>query len=191
MVKDHSDSERGNLPPPHDRITHNMAFVYTSREALAGMRNSSMGPPWRIDPTTHRTMSERSYHRATSRSYLINVEAKPQNKENFKFCRNNVSNLCHLCSYMYKCRNRNVNTLEALVQVLNSCPTILPIFEFKHKVNTTTDITIPDRVCLLCWSSRSIALATHASPSTRTASRNNTTAVSLTRAMIPYNKHKR
>ena len=27
-----------------------------------------MGPPWRIDPTTHRTMNERSYHGATSRS---------------------------------------------------------------------------------------------------------------------------
>ena len=26
-------------------------------------------PPWRIDPTTHRTMSERSYHGAKSRSY--------------------------------------------------------------------------------------------------------------------------
>ena len=33
---------------------------YTSRGALAGTRISLMGPPWRIDPTTHRTMSERS-----------------------------------------------------------------------------------------------------------------------------------
>ena len=39
-----------------------------SRGALAGTRNSSMRPTWRIDPTTHRTMSERSYHGATSRS---------------------------------------------------------------------------------------------------------------------------
>ena len=29
-----------------------------------------MGPPLRIDPTTHRTMSERSYHGAKSRSVL-------------------------------------------------------------------------------------------------------------------------
>ena len=43
-------------------------LCYTSCGALAGMRNSSMGPPWRIDPTIHRTMSERSYHGATSRS---------------------------------------------------------------------------------------------------------------------------
>ena len=28
-------------------------FRYTSRGALAGTRNSSMGPPRRIDPTTH------------------------------------------------------------------------------------------------------------------------------------------
>ena len=35
-------------------------LCYTSRGALAGTR--------RIDPTTHRTMSERSYHGVTSRS---------------------------------------------------------------------------------------------------------------------------
>ena len=71
MVKDHSDSEKGN-PLPHigysyrlaarvllyapshrqDNIYHSLC--YTSRGALAGTRNSSMGP------TTHRTMSERS-----------------------------------------------------------------------------------------------------------------------------------
>ena len=28
-------------------------LCYTSRGALAGTRNSSMGPPWRIDPTTY------------------------------------------------------------------------------------------------------------------------------------------
>ena len=28
------------------------------RGPLAGIRNRSMGPPWRIDPTTHNTMSE-------------------------------------------------------------------------------------------------------------------------------------
>ena len=31
---------------------------YTSHGALAGTRNSSMCPPWRIDPMTHRTMSK-------------------------------------------------------------------------------------------------------------------------------------
>ena len=61
MVKDHSDSERGNLLPPHmlplqaarvilyapshrqDNTYHSL--YYTSRRALAGTRNSSMGPP--------------------------------------------------------------------------------------------------------------------------------------------------
>ena len=47
-----------------DRIAHTMTFVNTSRAALARMRNSSMGQPWRIDPMTHCTMSECSYHRA-------------------------------------------------------------------------------------------------------------------------------
>ena len=32
-----------------------------------------MGPPWRIDQTTHRIMSERSYHRAKSRSKVEQV----------------------------------------------------------------------------------------------------------------------
>ena len=85
MVKGHSDSEKGNSLPPHrllfpistrvllyasshrqDNTYHGLC--YTSRGALAGTRNSSMGPPGRIDPTTHRTMSEGSYHGATSRS---------------------------------------------------------------------------------------------------------------------------
>ena len=62
MVKDHSDSEKGNPLPPHrllfpitarvllyapshrqDSTYH--GFYYTSRGALAGTRNSSMGSP--------------------------------------------------------------------------------------------------------------------------------------------------
>ena len=53
-------------------------FYYTSREALAETRNSYMGPPWRIDPTTHRTMSERSYHGATDLSETAQIiEVRP------------------------------------------------------------------------------------------------------------------
>ena len=63
MVKDHSDSEKGNPLQPHrlllliltarvllyapshrqDNTYHSLC--YTSRGALAGTRNSSMGPP--------------------------------------------------------------------------------------------------------------------------------------------------
>ena len=87
MVKDHSDSEKENPLPPHRLLlsinrrvllyapSHRQyntyhGLCYTSRGAMAGTGKSSMGPPWRIDPTTHRTMSERSYHGATSRSML-------------------------------------------------------------------------------------------------------------------------
>ena len=58
MVKDHSDSEKGNpLPsyrltvrvllyaPSHRQDNTHHGFCYTSRGALAGTRNSSMGPP--------------------------------------------------------------------------------------------------------------------------------------------------
>ena len=62
MVKDHSDSEKGN-PLPHIGYSFRLAarvllhapshrqdntyhgLCYTSRGALAGTRNSSMGPP--------------------------------------------------------------------------------------------------------------------------------------------------
>ena len=59
MVKDHSDSERGKPLPPHGLYSFRLAarvllyapsfcyttaFCYTSRGALAGTRNSSMGP---------------------------------------------------------------------------------------------------------------------------------------------------
>ena len=52
MVKDHSDSEKGNPLPPHRlllSISSKGSFIctiphYTSRGALAGTRNSSMGP---------------------------------------------------------------------------------------------------------------------------------------------------
>ena len=57
-------------------------LCYTSRGALAGTTNSSMGTPWRIDLTTHRTMSEHSYHGATSlpkqlKVFPINVWVAP------------------------------------------------------------------------------------------------------------------
>ena len=53
MVKDHSDSEKRNPLPPHRLLLSSNskgsfiyhALCYTSRGALAGTRNSSMGPP--------------------------------------------------------------------------------------------------------------------------------------------------
>ena len=62
MVKDHSDSEKGNLlrhigysfqlaarvllyAPSHRQDSTYHSLCYTSRGELAGTRNSSMGPP--------------------------------------------------------------------------------------------------------------------------------------------------
>ena len=83
MVKDHSDSEetcchhmgyslrlaaRGLLYAPSDRQDSTYhSLCYTSRGALGGTRNSSMGPPHE-GSMTHCTMNERSYHRDTSHS---------------------------------------------------------------------------------------------------------------------------
>ena len=46
--------------PSHRQDSTYHSLWYTSLGALAGTKNSSMGPPWGIDPTTHHTMSERS-----------------------------------------------------------------------------------------------------------------------------------
>ena len=52
--------------PSHRQDSTYHGLCYTSRGALAGTRNSSMGPPHEGSiRTTHRTMSERSYHGAT------------------------------------------------------------------------------------------------------------------------------
>ena len=80
MVEERSDSERGNLlchigyffrlaarvllyASSHRQNNTYHGLCYTSCWALGGISNSSMGPPWRIDPKTHWTMSEpsRSY----------------------------------------------------------------------------------------------------------------------------------
>ena len=53
MVKDHSDSEKGNrltarvllYAPSHRQNSTYHGLCHTSRGALAGTRNSSMGPP--------------------------------------------------------------------------------------------------------------------------------------------------
>ena len=61
MVKDHSDSEKARVllyAPSHRQDNTYHGLCYTSRGALAGTRNGST--PWRIYPTTHSTMSERS-----------------------------------------------------------------------------------------------------------------------------------
>ena len=46
--------------PSHRQDNTYHCLCYTSRGALAGTRNINGSTPWRIDPTTHRTMSERS-----------------------------------------------------------------------------------------------------------------------------------
>ena len=65
----HEGSIQRLMAPWANTLTTQLHLApYTSQGALAGTRNSSMGQPWRIDPTTHRTMSEHSYHGATNRS---------------------------------------------------------------------------------------------------------------------------
>ena len=76
MVKNHSNRETERKPAAatcptlsHRQDSTYYGLCYTSRGALAGTINSSMRLPRRIDPTTYRTMSERSYHGGTSRCF--------------------------------------------------------------------------------------------------------------------------
>ena len=55
--------------PSHRQDSTYHSLCYTSRGAMAGTRNSSMGPPH--EGLIHRTMRECSYHGATSRSSQI------------------------------------------------------------------------------------------------------------------------
>ena len=75
IVKDHLDREETRChhhmgcpvwlaagvllyAPSHKQDSTYLNLYYTSYGALAGMRNSSAGPPpWEIDPTSHCTMS--------------------------------------------------------------------------------------------------------------------------------------
>ena len=108
MVKNHSYRERANPLPPHGLLypitarvllyasSHrqndtNNGLCYTSRGALVGTRNSPMGPPWRIDPATHRTMSERSYHGATSCPTMKDRSDDPSHHERTLLPRSYIS----------------------------------------------------------------------------------------------------
>ena len=53
---------------PIERIVHTTAFVKPVVEHWLEREKKSMGPPWRINPTTHQTMSEHFYHGAISHS---------------------------------------------------------------------------------------------------------------------------
>ena len=57
----HPMKDRSNDPSHHEQTLLPRSYI-----SLLGTRNSSMGSPWRIDPKTHHTMSEHSYHGATS-----------------------------------------------------------------------------------------------------------------------------
>ena len=78
MVKDHSDRDRKLIAATtwatlfrlaarvllyalsHRQDITSLSLCYTSHGALAGTRNSFLGPPWVIDPTTLCTMSKHS-----------------------------------------------------------------------------------------------------------------------------------
>ena len=76
-MKDRSDDPWANAVTTELQsgcVTFECAMTAWRSSEWWSARNSSMGRPWRIDPTTHRTMSERSYHGATERSGCVTFE---------------------------------------------------------------------------------------------------------------------
>ena len=57
--------------PSHRQDSTWHGLGYTGCGTLAGARNNSMGPLGEIDPTTHRTMSERSTTELPSAPYDV------------------------------------------------------------------------------------------------------------------------
>ena len=101
MVKDHSDSGKEKTPllpqvllfPFSSKGSHIQnntyhGLSYISHGAVAGTRNSSMGSRLRIDLTTHRTVSECSYHGAILNSVLkissLSLQKNPKKPNNNK-----------------------------------------------------------------------------------------------------------
>ena len=86
IVKDHSDNEDTNY---HHFMGYFLffltstyhSFCYTSCGALAVLRNNSMGPPWRIDPTTHCTMSRHFTQTKTTPKPFWQPQARLINRE--------------------------------------------------------------------------------------------------------------
>ena len=76
--------------PSHRQDNTYHGLCYTSRGSTGWNEKYLNGSTlWRIDPTTHRTMSERSYHGATSRS-----------------------------SQVFKCMKINNNNLQSVIQFI-------------------------------------------------------------------------
>ena len=91
VLKDHSDTKKGNpMSPLHVLFllaARDLLYVpfqrqnstyqglcYFSHGTLAGTRNSSMGPPWWIDPMTHHSMcgcSSMGLHFASDYLYIF------------------------------------------------------------------------------------------------------------------------
>ena len=79
---DPSNHERTPLPRSYISLHHEGSI----RRPIAPWANAlttelHLAPPWRIDPTTHRTMSERPYHGATSRSTVKDRSDDPSHHE--------------------------------------------------------------------------------------------------------------
>ena len=86
--------------PSHRQDSTYHSLCYTSRGTLAGTRNSPMGPPWRIYPTTHHTMSEHCYHVATSRCPIKTDASMLLNKYNIFIVIINPLQ-CHVAPLVY------------------------------------------------------------------------------------------
>ena len=114
-----------------DNIYHEVC--YTSRGAQAETRYSSMGPPWRNDPTTHRTTSERCYHGATSRSLSLYEQRTWQEPHTVLFDHVGVHDLA-----THGCESHQGSIWRPITQRANALTTELPLAHY-HCMNNVPD----------------------------------------------------
>ena len=87
----HSMNDQSDNPSHHERKLLPRSYISLPHEGsiwrpIAPRANAlttelHLTPPWRIDPTTHRTMSDCSYHGATSRSPMKDRSDDPSHHE--------------------------------------------------------------------------------------------------------------
>ena len=87
-------------------------LCYTSRGALAGTRNSSMGPPWRIDPTSIAPWA----NALTTELHLAPVNFERKTKYHVQLSIRNVECLFRHSTYK---KTKNKNTYKTFKNPIN------------------------------------------------------------------------
>ena len=141
MVKYHTDSEKGNPLPPHMLlfpINSMCSFICTTPQTglhipqpflhqswSTGWNKKLLNgsTPWMVDPTTHRTLSKRSYHAATYRSLILYSKS-----DNWRLFGKQQANTCQVT---------HINTVLFCGLYIDKC--IIEFLQYSDPMHTVSD----------------------------------------------------